>query len=381
MQSAEPILEEIFDTLVVGAGPAGLGVGVALKHAGVTNFQILDRGSVASSFREWPSGMQLITPSFPANSIGMLDLNSIAIGTSPGFSLGCEHPSGEDFAAHLLGVAKFFELPTRSNTEVYSVTIKDEVFHLDTSSGTLTCKHLIWAAGEFQFPNYPAIPGANLGVHNSKVGDWSEYVRGGKGPAVIIGGYESGVDAAVQLSKSKCHSIILGREPTWNSQDSDPSRSLSPFTTQRLLAAKKENWVETVAPTEVIAIHANGSGYEVVTLEGQSFKTTRKPILATGFRGGFQQVVDSFELRPDGYPLLNENDESTRTPNLFLVGPNVRHEDLIFCFIYKYRQRFGIVARAIGQRLGMDTTELETTYRRWGMFLDDLSCCGEQCVC
>jgi 2-polyprenyl-6-methoxyphenol hydroxylase-like FAD-dependent oxidoreductase len=61
--------EEPFDVLVVGSGPAGLGVGVALKHAGVSNFQILDRGRPAQSFSEWPSGMQLITPSFPANSI------------------------------------------------------------------------------------------------------------------------------------------------------------------------------------------------------------------------------------------------------------------------------------------------------------------------
>ncbi|GIS06643.1 MAG: hypothetical protein CM15mP109_13990 [Candidatus Dadabacteria bacterium] len=30
------------------------------------------------------------------------------------------------------------------------------------------------------------------------------------------------------------------------------------------------------------------------------------------------------------YALLNENDESTKTPGLFLVGPQVRHENLIF---------------------------------------------------
>ena len=67
-------------------------------------------------------------------------------------------------------------------------------------------------------------------------------------------------------------------------------------------------------------------------------------------------------------------------PDCFLVGPQVRHDDLIFCFIYKYRQRFGVVANAIGERLGMDTTPLET-YRNEGLYLDDLSCCGEECVC
>jgi hypothetical protein len=78
--------------------------------------------------------------------------------------------------------------------------------------------------------------------------------------------------------------------------------------------------------------------------------------------------------------LLTEQDESTKTPGLFLVGPQVRHDDLIFCFIYKYRQRFGVVANAIGKRLEIDTTPLER-YRGEGLYLDDLSCCGEECVC
>ena len=55
-------------------------------------------------------------------------------------------------------------------------------------------------------------------------------------------------------------------------------------------------------------------------------------------------------------------------------------ENLIFCFIYKYRLRFGVVANAIGKRLGLDTSELEK-YREEGLYLDDLSCCGDECTC
>ena len=35
---------------------------------------------------------------------------------------------------------------------------------------------------------------------------------------------------------------------------------------------------------------------------------------------------------------------------------------------------------AIAQRLGIDPTPLEV-YRKEGMFLDDLSCCDNDCVC
>jgi hypothetical protein len=48
--------------------------------------------------------------------------------------------------------------------------------------------------------------------------------------------------------------------------------------------------------------------------------------------------------------------------------------------MYKYRQRFGVVAEAIASSLGLETEEFIEAYRGWGMFLDDLSCCGQECL-
>ena len=91
-------------------------------------------------------------------------------------------------------------------------------------------------------------------------------------------------------------------------------------------------------------------------------------------------VQHLFEMRDDGFPLLNDRDESTIVPGLFLAGAAVRHDRHIFCFIYKYRQRFAVVAKTIATSLGLPAEGLET-YRKWGMYLDDLSCCGQECVC
>ena len=71
---------EAYDVIVVGAGAAGIGVAIALTHVGVENFLIVDRGTVGASFRSWPGETRFLTPSFPSNSIGMLDLNSIGLG-------------------------------------------------------------------------------------------------------------------------------------------------------------------------------------------------------------------------------------------------------------------------------------------------------------
>ncbi|MGB0600548.1 MAG: NAD(P)-binding domain-containing protein, partial [Rubripirellula sp.] len=90
--------QSVFDVIVIGAGAAGIGVSVALRHAGIENFAVVDRHTVGASFAAWPAETRFITPSFPTNSIGMLDLNSIAIGVSPAFSLEVEHPTGEEYA-------------------------------------------------------------------------------------------------------------------------------------------------------------------------------------------------------------------------------------------------------------------------------------------
>ena len=100
-----------YDVIVVGGGAAGLGVSIALTHAGIEDFIVLERHVVGASFALWPAETRFITPSFPTNSTGMLDLNSIAIGVSPAYSLEVEHPTGPEYALHLQGVASYFQLP------------------------------------------------------------------------------------------------------------------------------------------------------------------------------------------------------------------------------------------------------------------------------
>ncbi|MCG8584815.1 MAG: NAD(P)-binding domain-containing protein, partial [Pirellulales bacterium] len=125
-----------YDAVVVGGGAAGVGVAVALRHAGIENFVVLERDTVGASFASWPAETRFITPSFPTNSIGMLDLNSIAIGVSPAFSLEVEHPTAREYALHLRAVAKFFELPIQENTDVMRITMVGDDFRIDTAGET-----------------------------------------------------------------------------------------------------------------------------------------------------------------------------------------------------------------------------------------------------
>jgi thioredoxin reductase len=365
------------DVLVIGAGAAGIGVGVTLKHSGIESFQIVDRKGVGASFNAWPAETRFITPSFPTNSIGMLDLNSIAIGVSPAFSLEVEHPTGQEYAAHLRGVAEFFELPIRTGVDVLSVVKTENYFEARAVDRVIRAKHVIWAAGEFQYPRLNGFDGGEHCRHTATIESY-ETLEGED--FIVIGGYESGVDAAYHLAYNDKNVRLFDRGCPWKDESSDPSVSLSTYSLERIREEWFENQVELFPNSPVRAVSHHDGLYEVHLLDGRHFQTLTPPLMAGGFEGSFKLVDHLFEQREDGLPLLSEHDESTVTPGLFLCGPSVRHENHVFCFIYKYRQRFAVVAKAIATSLGLPAEELEN-YRKWGMYLDDLSCCGEECVC
>lgn len=369
--------DDLYDVVVIGAGAAGVGVAVALQDAGIENFVVLERHRVGASFASWPAETRFITPSFPTNSFGMLDLNSIAMGVSPALSLEVEHPTGQEYASHLRVVAQFFELPICPHTDVKRVTKVGDRFLVHTADVTFHAKHIIWAAGEFQYPRLTGFVGSELCRHTATITSY-EALEGDD--FIVIGGYESGIDAAYHLADQGKRVRLFDEGCPWEEESSDPSVALSTYSHERMLRDRFIAHVELFPFSLIESVACVDDIYEIKTDDGGRFQTRVPPLLAGGFEGSHKLIADLFERLDDGFPLLTEQDESTLVPGLFLCGPAVRHGNHVFCFIYKYRQRFAVVAKAIATSLGLPAQGLEI-YRKWGMYLDDLSCCGEECVC
>ncbi|NEQ52182.1 MAG: NAD(P)-binding domain-containing protein [Leptolyngbya sp. SIO3F4] len=371
-----PQTNQSYDVVIVGAGAAGVGCGVVLKELGLERFTILERHQVGASFSRWPKEMSFITPSFPSHGFGLLDLNAITLKTSPAIAFRQEHVSGEQYAIYLQTVADHFELPIQTEVDVQSVEpLPQGGFTLQTSSGEISTQFVIWAAGEYQYPKLNPFPGAEHCIHNSQIRTWTE-LEGDE--FIIIGGYESGMDAAANLVAIGKKVGVLDRSDAWVNPDADPSVSLSPYTQQRLKFVYRTGRLDLVGNAAIEEVKPIPGGYAAYS-EYQKWMTAHPPILCTGFNTSLKQISPLFDWSK-GYPALTENDESTLTPGLFVSGPSVRHGDLIFCFIYKFRQRFAVIANAIAQRLDIDPTPLDA-YRQAGLFLDDLSCCDNDCIC
>ena len=369
----------LLDIVVGGAGAAGVGFGATLRVLGIENFVILERAAIGASFLRWPRQMRLITPSFNGTQFGVLDLNAVCLYTSPAYSIGVEHPTGQEYAGYLRGVAKHFELPVATGVDVLSVARIRRLkrFRVKTSRGDIRARFVVWAGGEMQYPRTNGFHGAELCLHSSKVTSWDDLSGDER---CIIGGSESGVDAAVGLAATGRRAVVVDGEEPWKRKGSDPSQLLSPFTKARLNSAIDSGRVTLRGGCTVVGVHRTDNGYQVALEDGEVVDYAEKPILASGFVGSASLVRSLFDWPDDSFPLLTENDESTVTKGLFLVGPQVRQGDLIFCFIYKLRQRFAVVANQVARRLRVSTEPLEE-YRRYGMYLDDLSCCDDECAC
>lgn len=445
-----------YDVVVVGAGCAGVGTALMLtKTFGLDASRVLcvEQGDkVGTSFRSWPEEMRFISPSF--NQQGWtrsFDLNSVIWGTSPADLLRSEHPSGEEYAIYLETLVERSGIRVRLGTRVESITDvggKDEPgpFVVETERtgggerGRMTSRYIVWAAGEFQFPkdrrkmeyvfeageeNKDKLPtkkfnnvfmGAEYCLHNSKVKSWAELPGD---DYVVIGGYESGVDAAFNLAKAGKKCQVLASTPTWCLKTGDPSSELAPYTAARLREVLSPGFSpqpQLLAPIRVIAVDkAKGGGYNIaagwkpvdkeLSTEGLGFRTEdpgeagevvvlqtqHPPILCNGFEGSVAaEARDLFDFPSDADrkkgcagdgPLLTRNDESTKVPGVFLVGPSVSHGALSFCFVYKFRQRFAVVADAICTGLGRDTREIVEECRLVDMYLDDFATCEDACDC
>ena len=107
-----------------------------------------------------------------------------------------------------------------------------------------------------------------------------------------------------------------------------------------------------------------------------------RPILANGFYSGLGHVTQLFDHDENNLPVFSEEaDESTITPGLFYSGPSLVHRNSLFCFIYKFRARFGVIAREIANRLSLDEIDDKlSSYRDAGFMNTDLDCCTN-CEC
>jgi putative flavoprotein involved in K+ transport len=185
------------DSLVIGAGQAGLGVSRELVARGFDHL-VLEQGRIGETWRSqrWDA--------FALNSPTWMNL-------LPGDAAPArpdEFPSAPQFATGLERYAFRHRLPVREGVTVRSVDRgpSDDWLAVATSEGVLHARSVVVASGGARVPRIPAIasplPGSILQLHTAAYRSAAELPAGA---VLVVGGAQSGVQIAEDL-------LAAGRE-------------------------------------------------------------------------------------------------------------------------------------------------------------------------
>ena len=133
-----------YETIVIGAGQAGLAMGYYLKQSN-NPFLIIDKGQeVGEVWKERYDSLRLFTPRMYSSLPGL-----VLDGDQHGF------PSKDEIGDYLKHYADKFALPVALNTEVLSVTKHEESFCVETTKGMFNTSNIVVATGPFKQNDFP----------------------------------------------------------------------------------------------------------------------------------------------------------------------------------------------------------------------------------
>lgn len=191
----------MLDTIIIGAGQAGLSMGYSLKQKDIS-FLLLDAGArVGDSWRKRYKSLVLFSPKLYSALPGMQikgDQNAF--------------PTKDEIADYLEAYAEHFSLPVQLHTHVQKVKRANSGFEVVTNKGTLYSKQVVVAPGAFQSPFIPSMsngyPEDVFQIHSS------EYIVPSQipeGPVLVVGGGNSGAQIATELAADREVSIAISR--------------------------------------------------------------------------------------------------------------------------------------------------------------------------
>ncbi|MGY8997524.1 MAG: flavin-containing monooxygenase [Alphaproteobacteria bacterium] len=185
---------EKIDTLVVGAGQAGVAMSEHLSKSGVPHL-VLERSRIAERWRteRWDS-LVANGPAwhdrFPGLEFSDTDAEAFA--------------TKESVADYFVAYAEKFDAPIRCGVEVKAVRRHEgrPGFRVETSDGVIEANNVVAATGPFQRPLMPAIVPDDAGImqmHSNAYRNPGQLPEGG---VLVVGAGSSGAQIADELQRS-----------------------------------------------------------------------------------------------------------------------------------------------------------------------------------
>jgi len=197
-------MNEQFDLIIIGAGPAGLSAADVAAREGL-KYKVIEKGTIADTIRLYPVGRTLFsTP----NELEMRE------GTLKPLR---EKPTREELLSHYIQFVLAQGLDINTGEEVIAIdALEREGFLVTTTRGQYQAARVLFAIGAMAHPRLLNVPGEDLPkVHHLFVEPYA-YVRK---DALVVGGGNSAAEAALFLAEEGARTTMAIWREDWENRD------------------------------------------------------------------------------------------------------------------------------------------------------------------
>ena len=185
--------QRLIDTIVIGAGHAGLAASYCLSERSIDHL-VIERGEVANSWRKerWDS-LTLLTPNWQSRL--------------PGFEYSGDNPDEfmtmQEVVSFIDDYSRYSKAPLHTNTTVTALRQTDGGYRVATDRGEHDCRSVVIASGACNVPAIPKVA-KHLPPEVQQVTPWEyrnpEQLR--QGGVLMVGASATGLQLAEEIHLS-----------------------------------------------------------------------------------------------------------------------------------------------------------------------------------
>ncbi len=217
-------INERTQVAIIGAGPTGVEMAVALTRAGIP-FRLFDAGQIGQTIAWWPKHTRFFSTS-----------ERISIPGLPLTIFDQQHPTNDDYLAYLRGVVQQFGIQVHAYEPVLEVKhLSDGDFMLITETKGIRqyyqADYVVLATGGMAEPRMLNIPGEDLPHVSHYLNDPHDYFQQ---ELLVVGGRNSAVEYALRCWRAGAKVTLSYHKPEL------PNASIKPALLQDLETVVRE---------------------------------------------------------------------------------------------------------------------------------------------
>ncbi len=290
--------DNLYDVLIVGAGPIGLACGIEATRKGLS-YLILEKGCLVNSIYHYPKNMTFFSTSL-----------KIEIGDVPFVSHGPK-PTRSEALEYYRRVADKWELKVNAYEKVEHIEKKGDFYRIYSSINVYQAKSLIIATGFYDHPNLMGVSGEKL----AKVKHYYDEAHPYIGQRVlVVGAANSAIDVALETWRA-------GAEVTMVIRSKEISHRVKYWVKPDIENRIKEGSIKAYFESEILSI--SQKKVEIQTPEGRIEVDNDFVLAMTGYQPDFSWLRNiGIELHEDEtlMPYADEFTFETNLPNVFIAG-------------------------------------------------------------